>query len=175
MGDFENKRSSFNLLGINFLNAWLWNVYLSWKCVLAGSSCEAVSRGAAGEYSCTAVQWRSSWPVSRGAALVGCTQLPHTSFVPHNCAKAEDYCKSAPTRNIQEKLCDNYQKKVLTVNYCGQCQCFRRDKMSDLAWAVKNGDMEQVKEMVETKVREATCTSCQTRYQKEVSHFATTD
>ena len=28
--------------------------------------------------------------------------------------------------------------------------------MSDLAWAVKNGDMEQVKEMVETKVRGGT-------------------
>ena len=62
---------------------------------------------------------------------------------------------------------------ILLIKLCdrGQCHCFRRDKMSDLAWAVKNGDMEQVKEMVESKVREATCTSCQTQYQEEIIHF----
>ena len=62
---------------------------------------------------------------------------------------------------------------ILLIKLCdrGQCHCFRRDNMSDLAWAVKNGDMEQVKEMVESKVREATCTSCQTQYQQEIFHF----
>ena len=44
MGDFEKKFLKFNLLRINFLNAWLWNVYLSWKCVVYGFTKEQYLR-----------------------------------------------------------------------------------------------------------------------------------